>query len=282
MEDTLHYQPIWPDSPQAGWNLVQVLKMTTTRACWMRCRFCDFSRFVPMIDDHPVAPLSFLQKSQTHTALSESYDLIKLRGGLSFYEPWSYFRSAIRHIHKRNPAPLQALSAVEVQHFHRVEHKPVQELLEEIFWAGAISLGPGGSELLIDSWRQEMSSLRLSSQEWLNIHRIAAQVGLKSVAGLMVFPGISEQQIWDHLQILRELKSLSVIEIKPLRALGTDLEIMGKPHLFEILATVEVIKKHLPHVVVAMSIDHLSRDVCDLLQWHGVSRAMITKDVIEA
>ncbi|MCL5013648.1 MAG: hypothetical protein M1493_06635 [Firmicutes bacterium] len=281
MTDLLQYQPIWPNSPEGGWHVVHVLKITTTRSCWMRCRFCDFSHFVPMIDGHPVPPLTLLQTSRTHPALSQAYDLIKVRGGLSFFEPWSYFRSAIRDIHERNPASLQALSAVEVLHFHRVEQKPLQELLEELRWAGASSLGPGGSELLIDPWRQEMSSLRLTSQEWLGIHQIAERVGLKAGASLMVFPGITERQILDHIQMIRNLKSLSVIEIKPLRALGTDLEILGSPHLFEVLATIQVIRKNLPHVIVAMNIDHLSGDVCDLLQWHGVSRAMATKEVLE-
>jgi 2-iminoacetate synthase ThiH len=234
-----------------------------------------------MIDDHPVPSLSLLQASQSHPALAEAYDLIKIRGGLSFFEPWSYFRSAIRHVHKRNSAPIQALSAVEVQHFHRVEQKPVQEVLEELLWAGATSLGPGGSELLVDSWREEMASLRLSSRQWLSIHKIAERAGLKSQASLMVFPGITEEQIRVHFEIFRELKSLSVIEVKPFRCLGTQLEIMGNPHLLEVLATIQLIKKSFPHVMVAMNIDNLSRDMCELLQWHGVSRAMVTKDVIE-
>lgn len=280
MGETLQYTPVKPDKLSSSWTIIHVLKITTTRSCWMQCRFCDFSHFVPLVGNNPVKPLTLLNLVQTDPRLDVPYDLIKIRGGLSFFEPWSYFRTAIRHIHTRNPAPIQALSAVELMHFHRVEKKPFQELLEELRWAGASSLGPGGSELLWDEWRQDVAPLRLSAKEWLRIHQLAETCGLQSRASLMVFPGITGRHVHDHLAILKQLRGLSVIEIKPFRP--TPLFTVDHPHTLDLLAVVQLIRQELPHVLIEINIDHISHDMRDLLRGHGVSRALVTQEEMDA
>ena len=282
MNETLKYQPAtMPDRHTYYRHIIQVLKVNTTRSCWMQCRFCDFSTFVPLTRAHKLPPLTLVDTVQTDPRVTNPCDLIKIRGGLSFFEPWSYIRTAIRLIHQKNPAPIQALSAVEIMHFHRVEKTPVEELLEELRWAGASALGPGGSELLVEDWRQTMSPWRITAQDWLRIHQLALGAGLKPQASLMVFSGITKQQILDHIALLKGVASLSHLEIKPFRPTKTPLAILERPHILELLAVIQLIHRELPNVIIEIHVDHLSQDTQDLLVMHGVSRLLITREELE-
>ncbi len=264
-------QPLAPARAGALHRL-RVLKISTTRACWMRCRFCDFSEFLPLARHSPVpSAISFNDAAKKAQHADKNADMIKIRGGLSFLEPWSYYLNLVRILADNASVPIQAFSAIELAHFHRVEKKPLREMLEELRWAGAASLGPGGGDLLVDGWRDEMSPNRLPSKQWLKIHQLAGESGLQVNAMMLVVPGLQAAWATEHLQALAGVPALSILELKPLRASHTDLSTWGAPHLLELLAAVQAARRTLPDVRLAIDAKGLSDDALALLQGHGLS-----------
>ncbi len=259
---------------------LKVLRVNTTRNCWMQCRFCDFSRYAPLSGPRPVPPAVGRTALENELGRGNRYDLIKIRGGLTFWEPWSYFLQLVRVLAEGSSAAVQAFSAVELMHFHRVEKKPLREMLEELRWAGATSLGPGGGELLVDSWREELAVHRIRSQEWVTVQRLAMEAGLQSRAMMMVFRGITRDLVQEHLLALGPLRDLSVIEIKPLRPQGTHMENAQPPHLLEMLAVVQAIQDLWPQVQIAVTADSVSPDALAILHRHGVSLAYFNAEEI--
>lgn len=266
-------EPLLP--PARPLNMVRVLRITTTRQCWMQCAFCDFSQYAPLVRHHTASPA--ISPDHVQQAVSAaSYDLIKVRGGLTVWEPWSYFVQLVRHISSQSRAPIQAFSAVELMHFHRVEKIPLRDMLDELRWAGATSLGPGGGELLVDEWRETVAVHRLRSAEWLSIQQLAMESGLQSRAMLLVFHGITPELIQSHLHALQAIRDLSVIEIKPLRTASSPMAYWDPPHLLELLAVVQAIRTQWPHVDIVMNRTLLSEDALTLLHHHGVNHVYIT------
>ena len=56
----------------------------------------------------------------------------------------------------------------------------MEEVLKELIKAGSESLTGGGAEILTENYRLKMSPEKASTDEWLNTHRTAHQLGLKT------------------------------------------------------------------------------------------------------
>lgn len=237
-----------------------VAKFTTTRHCWMACSFCDFSRFQPFIRRDQVPPGLSVDKARTAARALPPVSLIKVRGGLSLKEPFGYWVSLVRAIRAETAAPLQVLSPAELYQHHRVEKRPVRDLLAELKWAGATYLGPGGGEILVDPLREKAAPLRLNTETWLAIARLAAQVGVAPTATLMV-GGLGTPDEWRvHIDRLKQLAGWHHIEIKPFRPDRTQLGTMGPPHLVTVLRAVRRMRAAWPDTPLYLSGPALSAD----------------------
>ncbi len=202
-----------------------VAKITTTRHCWMQCRFCDFNHFTPVLFDTKITSCLPLADAESRLAtMPTSIGLIKIRGGLSFREPFTYFRSLVRAVADGFNGPIQAFSPIEVNQWHRVEQRPVRELLAELKWAGATRLGPGGSEILVQSWRDRLSPYRIESAVWENLAQLGWETGLPPSAMILAGKWLSAADIKSHLRILAA-NSWHHIEVKVFRAVALQPEL---------------------------------------------------------
>lgn len=217
--EALHNYPLEP-APITG-----VVKITTTRHCWMQCRFCDFSHFTPVLYDTKIPSCLPLEVAESRLAqMPSAVGLIKIRGGLSFREPFTYFRSLVKTVADGFRGPIQAFSPIEVNQWHRVEQRPVRELLAELKWAGATGLGPGGSEILVQSWRDRLSPHRIEATAWANLAQLGWEIGLPPSAMILAGQWLSESDIKSHLQILSAYL-WHHIEVKVFRAVARQPEL---------------------------------------------------------
>lgn len=233
---------------------IRVGKVIATRGCWAQCTFCNFSHLVKRNRGSAPAPTIDIAQARHAVQRQAPVEVIKLVTGLSFGEPSLYFTELIAAVRGRPDARVQAFSAVELDHLSRRENCSARQILAQWRQAGMDQLGPGGSELLIDEVRQGVSPYRLSTERFLEIHKVAHQSGLKSVAGLLMDSQTKPEHILEHLDRLGTIVSgLDALELQCFEPEKSPLSIMARPRLDQILRALKAIKTMFPNLPVRLN-----------------------------
>ncbi len=128
-------------------------------------------------------------------------------GGLHPDFPFSYYTEMLRGIKARHPrVGLKFFTAVEIYHISTVAGLSPRETLLALKEAGLDSLPGGGAEVLDDGLRKKICAGKETSAEWLDLHRQAHQLGIRSNATLLYGHLESAEQRVDHLLQLRQLQ----------------------------------------------------------------------------
>ena len=102
---------------------------------------------------------------------------------------------------------LHALSAPEIFHLaHKVESKSIESVLRALIDAGMDSLPGGGAEILVDSVRKRMVAAKCMTDEWLEVHEVSHNLGIKGTATMMMGHIETPQDRIEHLARLRDLQ----------------------------------------------------------------------------
>jgi cyclic dehypoxanthinyl futalosine synthase len=72
--------------------------------------------------------------------------------------------------------------------------------------AGLDSIPGGGAEILDDSVRYRISRLKCSTKEWIDVHRTAHALGMRTTATMMFGTGETIEQRLNHLEIVRNIQ----------------------------------------------------------------------------
>lgn len=177
-------------------------------------------------------------------------DLVKIRGGLSFNEPFEYFRTLV-HRASQHYKSIQAFSPVELYQWHRMEQRPIRDLLAELHWAGATRIGPGGGEILIQSWRDRLSPYRIPAETWLEIAQLGWEVGLPPTAMVLVGDWLTIEDYQEHLHRLAGYR-WDRVELKLYRHAPNHPELEGS-HLLKILTLIELARSYLGPIPLVVS-----------------------------
>ena len=82
--------------------------------------------------------------------------------------------------------------------------KTIEEVLQELINAGLDALPGGGAEMFSLRVRKEMCPTKLYVNQWIDVHRAAHRLGIKSNA-TMLYGHIEEPgEIIEHLKIIRD------------------------------------------------------------------------------
>ena len=120
---------------------------------------------------------------------------------------YEYYMNIIREI--RNALPdihIKAFTAAEVNFFSELSGKKYEEVLEDMIESGVDSMPGGGAEIFDEKVRDKICKGKVSSENWLKIHKIWHKFGKKSNATMLF--GHIENRIHriDHMMRLRELQ----------------------------------------------------------------------------
>ena len=72
--------------------------------------------------------------------------------------------------------------------------------------AGLDSIPGGGAEILDDDVRHRISRLKCTTAEWLEVHRVAHSLGMRTTATMMFGCGETLEQRVNHLEVRRHLQ----------------------------------------------------------------------------
>jgi len=175
-----------------------------TNFCTEFCTFCAFYRPMGHAEGYILSQETIFAKIQ------ETLDLggtgVLMQGGLHPDLKIEWYEDLFRAIKRRFPIHLHCLSAPEVTNIAEVSGLNLRETIARLRDAGLDSIPGGGAEILDDDVRQRISRLKCSVQEWVDVHRTAHQLGMRTTATMMFGCGETFEQRINHLELVRNLQ----------------------------------------------------------------------------
>jgi aminodeoxyfutalosine synthase len=115
--------------------------------------------------------------------------------------------NVVRVLHETCPEiHIKAWTGVEIGWFAYLTKKPYEWVLKELIDAGLGSLPGGGAEIFDQQVREQICEHKADAKQWLDIHRTAHQLGLRSNATMLYGHVEQARHRIDHLCQLRELQ----------------------------------------------------------------------------
>jgi len=176
-----------------------------TNVCISQCEFCAFGRDAKAPGAYTMTVEEALRLAREAVPLNITE--IHVVSALHPQLPFDYYVQVINELHREFPhVHLQAFTAVEIQYFSKISGLTVREVLETLKAAGLGSLPGGGAEILKDEVRGITCPRKATAEEWLDVHRTAHQLGLRTNATMLYGHIESIEDRVDHLLSLRELQ----------------------------------------------------------------------------
>ncbi len=176
-----------------------------TNICVLACRFCAFRRGPKADDAYALSIENYLEElSKFSPYVNEVHSV----GGL--HPEWTvdHYADLFRRIRSEHPhISIKALTAVEVKHLAQLSNLTIKETLLRLKESGLTSLPGGGAEILDDDVRAIICNGKESSQEYLDIHQTAHEIGLPSNCTMLFGTIETATQRVEHILQLRDLAS---------------------------------------------------------------------------
>lgn len=181
--------------------------LNPTNVCILRatCTFCSFAR-TPREDGAYTMTLeeAFHEASLASDTPVREFHIV---GGLHPKLRVSYYEDLIRGLKERHPGvEIKALTAVEIAHLARIEKTTVEDVLVRLREAGMQTMPGGGAEVFAKGVRATIAQRKLAAEEWIDVHRKAHGLGIRTNCTLLYGHVESMQDRVDHLAMLRELQ----------------------------------------------------------------------------
>ncbi|MDP8243004.1 MAG: aminofutalosine synthase MqnE [Candidatus Hinthialibacter antarcticus] len=173
--------------------------------CVDDCKFCAFARKPGEDEGFEYSIKEMLQRADE--GVEQGAIEFHIVGGLHPDLPYSYYIETLQALKERHPqVHLKCYTAVEISHLARLSKKNIKEVLEDLIQAGLGSLPGGGAEMFSERVRDKMCPDKLYVDEWLDVHRTAHALGLRSNATMLYGHVEQPEEIIDHLAHLRPLQ----------------------------------------------------------------------------
>ena len=183
-----------------------------TNVCYFRCGFCAFSKgkLAANLRGAPyLVPMDEIVR-RCHEAWERGAVEVCLQGGIHPGFTGEYYLDVCRAIKRELPdLHIHAFSALEVWQGAATLGLPLEEYLRALKEAGLASLPGTAAEILDDEVRRVICPDKVTTGQWLHVHDVAHDVGLRSTTTIM-FGSVEGPRSWArHLLRLREQQERS-------------------------------------------------------------------------
>lgn len=244
-----------------------------TNICNKFCKFCSF-----YAKKGGPAPYE-MDMAEVKRKLLEHIDVpiteVHMVGGIDPRLPYQYYLDLLHTIKQVRPGVhIKAFTAVELVEIQRQAGKPLDEVLRELMAAGLDSLPGGGIEILSDRVHQELFDRKLDGNEWMDVARVAAKVGLTQYATMLYGHIETIEERVEHLIKMRELQDETghFVTMTPLsfHPEGTELEHIAHPTGYDDLRNIAVARLMLDNFEHIKSFWIMNTaQVTQLALWYG-------------
>ena len=177
-----------------------------TNVCVTYCKFCAFYR-PPGHEESYTVPIDEIVRRVATSREMFGITQVLMQGGHNPNLKLEYYEDAFRAIKKKCPeVGINGLSPSEVDMIASIERSSTKEVLARLKAAGMDTFAGGGAEILEDRVKEEISPLKIKSDEWLRIMEEAHQLGFKSVATMMYGTVDTEEDRARHIMKIAQLQ----------------------------------------------------------------------------
>ncbi len=180
-----------------------------TNVCTFKCRFCAFSKGPLSLNLRGAPYLLELDEITQRVAEAESEGATEvcLQGGIHPSFDGEYYLHVLEAVRAASETiHIHAFTALEVTEGARRSEVPLAEYLARLRDAGLKTLPGTAAEILDDEVRAVLCPDKVSTEEWLEAHRTAHSVGLRSNITIM-FGSVEQPRSWArHLVVTRALQ----------------------------------------------------------------------------
>lgn len=233
------------------------LHLNHTNVCTAHCVFCAFARR-PHEEGGYTFSLDQIRKKVNDAVRKFRINEVHIVGGLNPELGMDYYVEMIRGIRKDQPRIfIKALTAVEIDDLARRFGLSWQEVLTQLKEAGLNGLPGGGAEIFAEKTRKKICADKTTSNDWLEIHKIAHRMGLFSNCTMLYGHIESLEDRIDHILRLRALQDethgfQSFIPLA-FNAENTPIEKFGEPGGYtdlKLYAVSRLLFDNVPHIKV--------------------------------
>lgn len=179
--------------------------LNPTNICLYRCKLCAYScdpgdeKAFLMTDEEILA--------RGQEAAENGCTELHIVGGVHPDKPFGWYRDLLAQLHEAFPrVMLKAWTAVEITRFAQLTNRSAESILIELAEAGLCCLPGGGAEIFAPEVRQQICPTKADAETWLDVHRTAHQLGIKTNATMLYGHVENPEHRIDHLIRLRELQ----------------------------------------------------------------------------
>ncbi len=176
-----------------------------TNICWVDCKFCAFYRHEKDEDAYVLSYEEIDKKIDELLAIGGTQ--ILFQGGVHPKLKIEWYEDLVEHIHTKYPQiTIHGFSAIEIDFIAKVSKISTQEVLARLKAKGLASIPGAGAEILNDRVRDIIAPRKIDADVWVDIHRQAHKLGIKSTATMMYGTVESDEEIIEHLERVRNLQ----------------------------------------------------------------------------
>lgn len=176
-----------------------------TNVCEAHCRFCGFRRDAD--DDDAYTYTGDALVEQVKQQMTPTTRELHMVGGHNQHQSFDYYVDIVKKLKTAFPhMTMKMYTPAELEFFSRIAGLSTKEVLQTLIDAGLDTLPGGGAEILSERYRKKMSPEKVSSPQWLDIHREAHELGLKTHATMLYGSIETLEERIQHMLYLRELQ----------------------------------------------------------------------------
>lgn len=176
-----------------------------TNVCCIDCDFCAFYRHAHNKDAYVLPFEKIGEKIEELEKIGGTQ--ILFQGGVNPKLKIQWYEDLVEWIAKNYPnITIHGFSAVEIAYIAKISKISIKEVLQRLQKKGLFSIPGAGAEVLSDRVRDEIAPHKCDTKTWLEVHRQAHKIGMKSTATMMFGTVETDEELIEHFEHLRKLQ----------------------------------------------------------------------------